>query len=74
MSYRTGVYVVDRRRGQVGRVMGRNGRYLLLRRPHGGVEWDCPPDAARLASQAERRAAGVSARGTDRTGPVGTQQ
>ncbi|WP_030892543.1 hypothetical protein [Streptomyces sp. NRRL F-5053] len=66
MSYRTGAYVVDRRRDQVARVMGHNGHYLLLRPPRGGIEWDCPPEWARLASQAELRAAGITSRGTER--------
>ncbi|WP_307842752.1 MULTISPECIES: hypothetical protein [unclassified Streptomyces] len=64
-TYRPGVHVIDRRTGELGRVMDHEGSHLQLRPPHGGVEWDCPPDAARLATQAERRAAGVAANGTE---------
>lgn len=66
MSYRPGVYVVDRRTNKLGRVMGREGPYMQLRPPGGGTEWDCPPDAARLATEQERRDAGIAANGTER--------
>jgi hypothetical protein len=49
-----GSYVVDIRTGRVGRVMGHVGPYVQLRPPGGGREWDCAPDAVRLATAAER--------------------
>lgn len=58
MSYRKGVYVVDRRTNRVGKVMETHGMYMQLRPPRGGVEWDCPPASARLATARERREAG----------------
>ncbi|MCB5912275.1 hypothetical protein [Streptomyces pinistramenti] len=61
MSYRTGIYVIDRRTGRLGRVMGCEGTYLQLRPPGGGIEWDCPPGDARLSTARERRAAGIRA-------------
>ncbi|MGW7514769.1 hypothetical protein ACWGJ2_04175 [Streptomyces sp. NPDC054796] len=67
-TYRVGVYVVDTGRGRVGRVMDNTGRYLQLRPPGGGREWDCPPVRARLATEKERRNAGVVAQDT----PKGT--
>lgn len=66
MSYRKGVYVVDRRTNRVGEVMDTHGTYMQLRPPRGGAEWDCPPTAVRLATQAERRAAGIAANGAAR--------
>ncbi|MGC5343065.1 hypothetical protein ACPXCE_16065 [Streptomyces sp. DT24] len=45
-----GSYVVDSRDGRVGRVMGRVGPCVQLRPPGGGAEWDCPPEAVRVAS------------------------
>lgn len=67
MSYRIGVYVIDRRRKELGRVMGNVGPSLQLRSPGGGTEWDCPPSVARLATQAECCVAGIAANGA-RTG------
>ncbi|OEV29043.1 hypothetical protein AN219_18645 [Streptomyces nanshensis] len=61
MSYRPGVYVVDRRRNKLGRVVGNDGPYLLLRPPAGGVEWNCPPESARLSTPHERREARIAA-------------
>ncbi|MGI5350195.1 hypothetical protein ACQEU8_36490 [Streptomyces sp. CA-250714] len=74
MSYRIGAYVIDRRKGELGRVMGNNGPYLLLRRPCGGTEWDCPPSAARLATEAERHAAGIAANGATRDRAEGARR
>ncbi|MFI0241586.1 hypothetical protein [Streptomyces sp. NPDC016845] len=40
-----GPYVIDIRDGRVGQVMAREGGFVQLRPPGGGVEWDCPPEA-----------------------------
>jgi hypothetical protein len=61
MTYRIGVYVVDTRSGRLGQLMGKTGPYANLRPPRGGREWDCPPQALRLATREEREAAGVRA-------------
>ncbi|MCT2593002.1 hypothetical protein LHJ74_28165 [Streptomyces sp. N2-109] len=69
-DYRPGVYLVDRRTHRVGRLMEANGSpYYLLRAPTGGREWECPPSAVRLATERERRAAGIAANGTVRPPP-----
>jgi hypothetical protein len=34
--------------------MGQAGPYVQLRPPGGGREWDCPPEALRTATAAER--------------------
>ncbi|WP_431980612.1 hypothetical protein [Streptomyces qinglanensis] len=73
MSYRNGVYVVDRRTNRVGKVMDTHGTYMQLRPPRGGTEWDCPPAAARLATQAECHDAGITANGTPRALRHGTR-
>ncbi|MEV7301401.1 hypothetical protein [Streptomyces clavifer] len=44
-----GSFAMDVRDGRVGRVMGRVGPYVQLRPPGGGAEWDCPPEAVRVA-------------------------
>ncbi|MGW1495206.1 hypothetical protein [Streptomyces sp. NPDC002402] len=49
-----GTYVVDMRTGRVGRLMGEAGPRLLLRPVGGGREWECEPDAVRLATAVER--------------------
>ncbi|GHC41924.1 hypothetical protein [Streptomyces flavofungini] len=49
-----GTYAVDTRSGRVGRVMGHEGPYVQLRPYGGGREWDCAPDALRMATSAER--------------------
>ncbi|WP_329128242.1 hypothetical protein [Streptomyces sp. NBC_01465] len=41
---KVGTYAVDARNGKVGRVMAREGGFVQLRPPGGGVEWDCPPE------------------------------
>ncbi|GAA2619267.1 hypothetical protein [Streptomyces axinellae] len=67
MSYRIGAYVIDRRTSELGLVMNYEGPHLRLRPPRGGIDWDCPPSAARLATEAERHEAGIAANGTERT-------
>ncbi|GAA0487453.1 hypothetical protein ABZ951_05465 [Streptomyces sp. NPDC046215] len=53
-------YVVDTRTGRLGQVMDRHAGYLQLRPPQGGVEWDCPPEHTRPASEAETLRARVA--------------
>ncbi|WP_405729097.1 hypothetical protein OG885_09685 [Streptomyces sp. NBC_00028] len=48
-----GAVMVDRRNGRVGVVMGHVGPYVQLRPPHGGREWDVPPDDTRAPTPAE---------------------
>ncbi|WP_338703948.1 hypothetical protein V2W30_17945 [Streptomyces sp. Q6] len=48
-----GTYVIDRRDGRVGQIMGHEGGYVQLRPPGGGREWDCPPDAVEPAPVGE---------------------
>ncbi|MHA5051574.1 hypothetical protein [Streptomyces sp. SD15] len=52
--------MVDRRSGQVGIVMGREGPYVQLRPPQGGKEWDVPPEELRQPTQAEEMRAKVA--------------
>ncbi|MCC2276077.1 hypothetical protein LKL35_11720 [Streptomyces sp. ET3-23] len=59
MTYRVGSWVVDKGRGEIGRLMGHEGPYIQLRPPGGGREWDAPPEALRLATVEEQRRAGV---------------
>ncbi|MEU2154225.1 hypothetical protein ABZ532_04235 [Streptomyces sp. NPDC019396] len=49
-----GSYVIDTNTGRMGRVMGHLGPYVQLRPIGGGREWDCAPDALRVATMAER--------------------
>ncbi|MEU6271634.1 hypothetical protein ABZ871_04275 [Streptomyces populi] len=49
-----GSCAVDTRTGRVGVVMGYEGPYVQLRPLGGGREWDCPPEAVREATTAER--------------------
>ncbi|MET9804348.1 hypothetical protein [Streptomyces sp. NPDC006368] len=60
MSLTVGSYVVDIRSGRVGRVMGHVGPCLQLRPFGGGREWECPPDGARPATDAERLSAATA--------------
>ncbi|GHF46378.1 hypothetical protein GCM10010218_29550 [Streptomyces mashuensis] len=59
MTYREGAYVVDTRSAALGQVVGRDGADVQVREPGSGREWGVPPDALRLASHAERVAAGL---------------
>ncbi|MBB5119931.1 hypothetical protein AF335_13370 [Streptomyces eurocidicus] len=53
-------YAVDTRTDRLGQVMDRHAGRLQLRPPQGGVEWDCPPEYARPASEAETLRARVA--------------
>ncbi|GGP59984.1 hypothetical protein [Streptomyces abikoensis] len=59
MTYREGAYVVDTRSATLAQVMGNVGPCVQIRRPGGGREWEAPADALRLATRAEREAAGL---------------
>ncbi|MCL8015077.1 hypothetical protein [Streptomyces sp. AS02] len=48
-----GSHAVDARDGRIGEVRGHVGGKVQLRPVGGGREWDCPPDAVRVASRAE---------------------
>ncbi|MFF4156362.1 hypothetical protein [Streptomyces sp. NPDC001678] len=61
MTYREGAYVVDTRSATLAQVMGNVGPRVQIRRPDGGREWEAPADALRLATRAEREAAGLRA-------------
>ncbi|MCB5907643.1 hypothetical protein [Streptomyces pinistramenti] len=68
MTYREGTWVIDSVSGRLGQVMGEFGQRVALRGPGGGTEWEADPVALRLATRAEREAAGV--RGAEATGGV----
>ncbi|MFF1447388.1 hypothetical protein ACFVYF_04350 [Streptomyces sp. NPDC058274] len=55
-----GAYVVDTRTGKVGVVTGHEGPYVRLKPYGGGKEWDCAPDALRVATMAERLSAATA--------------
>ncbi|MEV0599715.1 hypothetical protein AB0I82_10510 [Streptomyces sp. NPDC050315] len=71
MSAAVGSYVVDTRTGKVGRVMGSEGPYLQLRPVGGGREWDCVPDAVRIATASERLSAATAYVNARSRGEVG---
>ncbi|MER5770129.1 hypothetical protein [Streptomyces sp. NPDC001985] len=49
-----GAYAVDTHTGRVGVVMDTEGPYVQLRPLGGGLEWDCEPEAVRIATPTER--------------------
>ncbi|WP_449477522.1 hypothetical protein [Streptomyces abikoensis] len=53
-------YAVDTRTNRLGQVMDLRADRVQLRPPQGGVEWDCPPEHARPASEAEALRARVA--------------
>ncbi|MFC5719656.1 hypothetical protein ACFP1Z_05615 [Streptomyces gamaensis] len=53
-------YAVDTRTNRLGQVMDRHAGRVQLRPPQGGVEWDCPPECARPASEEETLRARVA--------------
>lgn len=65
--YRRGAYVIDTRTYRIGVVMDHVGGFTQVRPPHGGREWDCPPEVLRAAMTQERRAAGITAADEYRT-------
>ncbi|KJY42963.1 hypothetical protein VR41_05485 [Streptomyces sp. NRRL B-1568] len=50
---RLGSYAVDTRTGRLGQVMDHHAGYVQLRPPRGGLEWNCPPEHARPAAEAQ---------------------
>ncbi|MGK5547547.1 hypothetical protein ACSNOH_22845 [Streptomyces sp. URMC 127] len=59
MTYRIGAFVMDTREGRIAQVIGAAGSRVTLRRPGGGLEWEAPFGALRLATREEREAAGL---------------
>ncbi|MFC5722567.1 hypothetical protein ACFP1Z_20570 [Streptomyces gamaensis] len=55
-TYRVGAFVIDKRDGTMCQVMGHVGPHVQVRLPGGGLEWDVPASALRLATKEERRA------------------
>ncbi|MCF3100116.1 hypothetical protein IPZ58_00740 [Streptomyces roseoverticillatus] len=53
-------YAVDTRTNRLGQVMDLHAGRVQLRPPQGGVEWDCPPEHTRPASEAEALRARVA--------------
>ncbi|MFI1796169.1 hypothetical protein ACH427_02235 [Streptomyces sp. NPDC020379] len=49
MTYRVGAYVVDTREEKLAQVIGHRGSHVQVRRPGGGLEWEVPAGALRLA-------------------------
>ncbi|MFI5756636.1 hypothetical protein [Streptomyces sp. NPDC051569] len=64
-----GSYAVDSRDGRVGRVMSRDGSYVLLRPPGGGTQWDCPPESVHPAPPGEVLRAKVTEMNRERRYP-----
>ncbi|WP_307715738.1 hypothetical protein [Streptomyces sp. V4I23] len=60
VSPAVGAVMVDRRNGRVGVVMGHVGPYVQLRPPHGGREWDVPPEDVRPTTPTEELSAKVA--------------
>ncbi|MEH6376195.1 hypothetical protein V7793_17980 [Streptomyces sp. KLMMK] len=56
MTYRVGAYVVDTREGRIAQVIGHRGPQVQVRTPGGGLEWEVPASALRLAMSQEREA------------------
>ncbi|MFC5143952.1 hypothetical protein [Streptomyces aureoversilis] len=54
MTYRVGAYVVDTREDRVAQVIGHRGFRVQVCTPGGGLEWEVPAVALRLAMGQER--------------------
>ncbi|MEU4208959.1 hypothetical protein AB0F13_02955 [Streptomyces sp. NPDC026206] len=61
MTYRNGAYVVDIRDNRIAQVTGATGNRVQVQRPGGGLAWEAPAPALRLATREERNAAGLRA-------------
>ncbi|UQI48332.1 hypothetical protein M1P56_30445 [Streptomyces sp. HU2014] len=59
MTYRNGAFVVDTREGVIAQVIGAVGGRVQLRKPGGGLEWEVPFAALRLATREERESTGL---------------
>ncbi|MFI9204554.1 hypothetical protein [Streptomyces sp. NPDC053048] len=57
--YRKGAYVVDVREDKIAQVIGGTGGRVQLQSPDGSLQWEVPFAALRLATSAEREAAGL---------------
>lgn len=57
MTYRNGVFVMDTRENRLVQVIGDIGDRVQVRTPGGGLEWEVPAGALRLATSEERAAA-----------------
>lgn len=57
-------YLWDHGRSQVGELAGTEGLNYLLRPVGEGCTWACPPERARVATQAEKLSAQVKAANT----------
>ncbi|MEU1813996.1 hypothetical protein ABZ543_02240 [Streptomyces roseifaciens] len=63
MTYRVGAYVVDTREDRMAQVIGLRGARVQVRTPGGGLEWEVPTSALRLAMGQEREAFRMLANG-----------
>ncbi|MFE5869701.1 hypothetical protein ACFQ6V_13780 [Streptomyces roseifaciens] len=63
MTYRVGAFVVDTREDRVAQVIGHRGSRVQVCAPGGGLEWEVPASALRLAMGQEREAFRVLANG-----------
>ncbi|MEU7136820.1 hypothetical protein [Streptomyces sp. NPDC046261] len=61
MTYRNGAYVVDTRENKLVQVVGGADARVQVQRPGGGLQWEVPASALRLATRAERDAVGLGA-------------
>lgn len=59
MAYRNGAFVVDARENRIAQVVGVTGDRVQVQRPGGGLTWEVPLSALRLATRDERAAAGL---------------
>ncbi|GHG56282.1 hypothetical protein GCM10018779_20210 [Streptomyces griseocarneus] len=57
--YRKGAYVVDVREDRIAQVIGGTSSRVQLQSPDGSLQWEVPFAALRLATGAEREAAGL---------------
>ncbi|MEV4442176.1 hypothetical protein AB0K09_24865 [Streptomyces sp. NPDC049577] len=48
-----GSYAIDTRSGRIGQVMDHHAGHVQLRPPQGGLEWNCPPELIRAATDDE---------------------
>ncbi|MEU4212302.1 hypothetical protein AB0F13_20275 [Streptomyces sp. NPDC026206] len=73
MTYRPGAYVVDTRENRLAQVIGSTGVRVQVQHPGGGLKWEVPDTALRLATREEREAAGLRNSATPLS-PVGCRE